>query len=278
MEPHTTKAWPKGLPKQLSVPKTSLYYNLEASAARYPDKRALVFYDSTLTFAQLKQQVDALAGFLRERCGVKRGDRVLLFMQNSPQFTIGFYAILRADAMVVPINPMNLTEELRHYVSDSDAKVVLCGQELYPQIQPLLGAGVGTRTWWQPTPTTSPARPISICQIGARTARIDGRRCGCNALGRCAGRGPEPGAAPGRPGGSVRDALHFWHNRPTEGMHPYPRYSHEHAGHHVGMGRFASGLHHPRHTADVSRHRHAGSDERTDLYRRLRRVDDALGS
>ena len=142
MEPHTTKAWPKGLPKQLSFPKTSLYYNLEASAARYPDKHALVFYDSPLTFAQLKQQVDALAGFLRERCGVKRGDRVLLFMQNSPQFTIGFYAILRADAMVVPINPMNLTEELRHYVSDSDAKVALCGQELYPQIQPLLGAGL----------------------------------------------------------------------------------------------------------------------------------------
>ena len=47
---------------------------------------------------------------------MKRGDRVLLFMQNSPQFFVGFYAILRADAMVVPVNPMNLTEELRHYV------------------------------------------------------------------------------------------------------------------------------------------------------------------
>ena len=142
MQPESTKVWPKGVPKQLAFPKTSLYYNLQVSAARYPDKPALIFYDSKLTFAQLKQQADALAGFLQHRCGVKRGDRVLLFMQNSPQFTIAFYAILRADAMVVPVNPMNLTEELRHYVNDSDATVVLCGQELYPQVKPLLGAGL----------------------------------------------------------------------------------------------------------------------------------------
>jgi acyl-CoA synthetase (AMP-forming)/AMP-acid ligase II len=44
------------------------------------------------------------------------GDRVLLVMQNSPQFMAAFYGILRADAVVVPVNPMNLTEELRHYV------------------------------------------------------------------------------------------------------------------------------------------------------------------
>ena len=63
-------------------------------------------------------------------------------MQNSPQFVVGYYAILRADAMVVPVNPMNLTEELRHYVADSDARVALSAQELCEQIAPLLGAGL----------------------------------------------------------------------------------------------------------------------------------------
>ena len=43
---------------------------------------------------------------------MKRGDRVALYMQNSPQFVIAFYAILRADAVVVPVNPMNLTGEI----------------------------------------------------------------------------------------------------------------------------------------------------------------------
>jgi fatty-acyl-CoA synthase len=130
--------WPKGLPHDLSFPSTSLYYNLEVSARRYPDKPAIVFYDSPLSYRRLCAEAEALAGFLAQRCAVQRGDRVLLFMQNSPQFVIAFYAILRADAMVVPVNPMNLTDELRHCVADSGASVALCGQELYPQLRPLL--------------------------------------------------------------------------------------------------------------------------------------------
>ncbi len=141
MEPRHYKFWPKNLPRSLTYPQTSLYYNLEVSAARYPDKRLLVYYDTPLTFREAKAQVDALAGFLQRRCNVKRGERVLLFMQNSPQFMLGYYAVLRADAMVVPVNPMNLTEELRHYVTDSDATVILTGQELYPQVKPLIGEG-----------------------------------------------------------------------------------------------------------------------------------------
>jgi len=142
MEPRHYKFWPPGLPKALAFPCTSLCYNLEVSAARYPDKPAIVFYDTPLTYADLKSQADALAGFLQQRCGVARGDRVLLFMQNCPQFTVAYYGILRADAMVVPVNPMNLTDELRHYVRDSDAAVVLTGQELYPQVEPLLAEGL----------------------------------------------------------------------------------------------------------------------------------------
>src|SRR5882672_4958047 len=114
MEQRHYRFWPKQLAKNLTYPRTSLYYNLEVSATRFPDKRLLIYYETPLTFREGKAQVDALAGFLQRRCGVMRGDRVLLFMQNSPQFIIGYYAILRADAMVVPVNPMNLAEELRH--------------------------------------------------------------------------------------------------------------------------------------------------------------------
>jgi len=139
MEPRHYRFWPKQLPRNLTYPRTSLYYNLEVSATRFPDKRLLLYYDTPLTFRETRAQVDALAGFLQQRCGVTRAERVLLFMQNSPQFIIGYYAILRADAMVVPVNPMNLSEELRHYVTDSDAAVILTGQELYAQVAPLLG-------------------------------------------------------------------------------------------------------------------------------------------
>jgi fatty-acyl-CoA synthase len=141
MEPLHYKHWPKAVPHQFPIPETTLYYNLEVSAKRYPGQTAIAYYGSRLSYGELKRQVDALAGYLQQQCGVKRGERVLLYMQNSPQFVIAYYAIIRADAVVVPINPMNLTEELRHYVSDSGGSVAVSGQELLARISPLLGEG-----------------------------------------------------------------------------------------------------------------------------------------
>jgi fatty-acyl-CoA synthase len=140
-EPLHYQHWPKGLPHIVHVPKTTLVYNLEVSAARYPEKRAISYYGSHYSYARLKSEVEALAGYLQKKCGVKKGDRVLLYMQNSPQFIIAYYAILRADAVLVPANPMNLTEEMKHYVEDSGASVVICAGDLFPRIEPLMGPG-----------------------------------------------------------------------------------------------------------------------------------------
>jgi fatty-acyl-CoA synthase len=142
-EPLHYRFWPKGLPTHLDLPQTSIYYNLEVAAKRYPDRVATVFYDSVMTYLELDEAVIALAGYLTNRCGVTRGDRVMLFMQNSPQFIIGYYAILRADGFVVPVNPMLKTEELRHYAQDSGAKAVIAAQDIFPQIEPLLAASGG---------------------------------------------------------------------------------------------------------------------------------------
>ena len=115
-------SWPPSAPRELSPPQTSLWSNLEASAARDPNKACIVLYDSVLSYAQVKAECERLAGFLQKECGVKRGDRVGLYMQNSPQFVIAYYAILRADAMVVPVNPMNLHRRARTYMlQDSGA-------------------------------------------------------------------------------------------------------------------------------------------------------------
>lgn len=133
--------WPPGVPKSLSIPRTSIYYNLEVSARRYPDKAAIAYYGATLTYAAVEREVAALAGFLQQRCGLRRGDRVMLYAQNCPQFIIGYYAILRADGVVVPVNPMNKSDELAHYIGDSDARVAIVAQELYREIEPHLEKG-----------------------------------------------------------------------------------------------------------------------------------------
>ena len=131
--------WPPGQPKTLELPKTTVYANLAAVAARDPDHVAIDYYGRRISYRELKAQVDALAGFLQKRWNVAKGDRVLLDLQNSPQFVIAFYAILRADAVVVPVNPMNRSEELRHYVADSDAKVAIAGQDVLEQLRPVKG-------------------------------------------------------------------------------------------------------------------------------------------
>jgi fatty-acyl-CoA synthase len=134
-------AWPRELPTSLQPPRTSVWTNLEISARRYPDKPAFICYGNALTFAELAREAERLAGFLQLRCRVAKGDRVLLFAQNSFEFVIAYYAILRADAVVVPINPMNLTRELRHYVADCGAATAIVAQELWPQVSPLAADG-----------------------------------------------------------------------------------------------------------------------------------------
>lgn len=131
--------WPPGLPRHLTLPQTNLFHNLQVSAARYPDKPAILFYGQALSYSDLHDQAEQLAGYLQQACGVRAGDRVLLYMQNSPQWVLAFYAILRANAVVVPVNPMNLTEELRHYVHDSGAGTAFVPQDLAGQMLPLVG-------------------------------------------------------------------------------------------------------------------------------------------
>ena len=121
----TPAHWPRHLPSRLAVPDTTLWFNLEVSAARYPDKPAYLFFGRALTYAALRQQALSVAGWLQAN-GVKKGDRVLLQMQNCPQFVTAYYAILRADAVVVPVSPMNTVEELGHYLEDSQAAAAIC--------------------------------------------------------------------------------------------------------------------------------------------------------
>ncbi|WP_372657219.1 long-chain fatty acid--CoA ligase [Hydrogenophaga sp.] len=127
--------WPQDLSHQLTLPETSLFYNAEVSARRYPNKPYLLYYGSALSFSEFHDQATRLAGYLQHDCGVQAGDRVLLYLQNSPQWVLGYYAILRANAVVVPVNPMNMSEELAHYVADSGATVAITAQDLLPQLQ-----------------------------------------------------------------------------------------------------------------------------------------------
>ncbi len=132
------ESWPKRLPKSLPIPETTIYDNLVMTTKRYPNKTAIVYYGTEITYRHLYTEVNQLAGYLQQELGVKKGDRIALYMQNSPQFIIAFYAILQSDAVVVPINPMNVKDEVAFYLTDCDAKVAFVGQELMAEAEPCL--------------------------------------------------------------------------------------------------------------------------------------------
>ncbi len=128
LRPHAA-AWPRRLPATLTVPDTPLWFNLEVSARRYPNKPACLFFGRALRYGELLRQAEALAGWLQAQ-GVQRGDRVLIYLQNCPQYLVAFYAVQRADAVAVPVNPMNRADEFAHYITDAGAHVAITSADL----------------------------------------------------------------------------------------------------------------------------------------------------
>jgi fatty-acyl-CoA synthase len=125
--------WPARLPAKITPPATSLWMNLAISALRYPDKTALVYMGTVFTYRALLAAAEKMAAALAG-LGVQAGDRVVLNMQNCPQLVIAHFAILRLDAVVVPVNPMNKAEELKHYITDPDARVAVTTADLAPEL------------------------------------------------------------------------------------------------------------------------------------------------
>jgi len=127
------KYWPKRVPKSLVYPQTPIYDFIEISARRYPDHPAVIYYGRRITYSELWTECLRMAGSLAGM-GVTKGDRVALYLQNSPHFMIGYLGGMRAGAVVVPMNPMLVASEFSHLLGDSGAKVVITTTDLYPRV------------------------------------------------------------------------------------------------------------------------------------------------
>ena len=139
------KFYDKGVPTTLEpYPNVSLQQFLEDTAAKYPDKPAIHFKPShqgfaksKLTYAELNNLSDRMAAALAG-LGVKKGDRVVIFMPNIPQFIITFYGILKAGGVVVASNPTYTQPELEHQLTDSGAVAIVCMSRFYDTVQKVL--------------------------------------------------------------------------------------------------------------------------------------------
>ncbi len=125
--------WPEGVPHRLEVPDESLWSGLQARAVQTPHEVGLDYLGRTYTWQQLLQSAEHLAGGL-QALGVQKGERVILFMQNCPQFIIAFHAVIRLGAVVVPVNPMNKAQELGHYIQDARAHLAIASSDIAPEL------------------------------------------------------------------------------------------------------------------------------------------------
>lgn len=106
---------------------TNLAEFLENSAQSYPDRTAIVFGDTRLSYPQVNGAANQVANLLVSR-GIKPGDKVALSCPNLPYFTIIYYGILKAGATVVPLNVLLKGREVAYHLGDSDAKAYFAFQ------------------------------------------------------------------------------------------------------------------------------------------------------
>jgi long-chain acyl-CoA synthetase len=125
------KLWPKNVPTTLNYPETTLPQVLGKVSSEHPNKPAIIFEDVAITYGELNNHVKRFAAALQD-LGVKKGDRIAVYLFNCPQFIIATYGAHKAGAVVVPCSAAYKEMELRHQLNDSGAKILVTHDKLLP--------------------------------------------------------------------------------------------------------------------------------------------------
>jgi len=130
-------AWPEEWPRRLNYPDMPIHGFLYQTAARVPNRIALIFGGMELTFSELNELAERFAAALDDM-DVAKGDRVAIHLPNMPQFAVAYYGILRIGAVFTPLSPLLSPREVQHQLADSGAETLISLDLLYPGIQGVL--------------------------------------------------------------------------------------------------------------------------------------------
>ena len=128
------KNYDKGVPLQIDYPNVPVFNFLEVSARKYAEAPCTIFKGAKISFKEMDEVTDRLAAGLAG-LGVKKGDRVGIFMPNTPQFVMAYFAILKAGGVVVATNPLYTAREIEHQVNDAGIEVMLVMSNFYNTIK-----------------------------------------------------------------------------------------------------------------------------------------------
>lgn len=132
------KQYDEGVPSTIEYPSVPLHHFMEENARKHPDSICTIFKGARITYREMNEITDRLAAGLAG-LGVKKGDRVGIFIPNTPQFVMAYYAILKLGAIVVATNPLYSAREIEHQVNDAGIEVMLVMSNFYnlvKEVQP----------------------------------------------------------------------------------------------------------------------------------------------
>ncbi len=156
-----TPHWPADVPHAIDDYHRPLFQLLDEAAQRYPDQTYTIFSGATRSFAQVRETADRIAHFLHAR-GIRKGDRVAIFLPNLPHYPAIFFGILKAGAICVTCNPLYTATELNYQLKDAGVRALFCMD--HPQFyataeQAIQGADVET---------------VVVCNVKSYLPRIKG--------------------------------------------------------------------------------------------------------
>lgn len=125
---YTQKPWLKHydfwVPDEINFPRQPVNQILNQAALQFSDRPAVAFGDATLSYSEVKAQVDRLATALAG-LGIGKGDRVGIMLPNCPQYLVSFFAIVRLGAIVVSVNPLYTPREVEMVARDSGMRAII---------------------------------------------------------------------------------------------------------------------------------------------------------
>ncbi len=127
-------SWPQHVPKSIDYPEISLGQMLHKAARNFPKSPALYYSKQKITFSELETLAGRFGSALQE-CGVRKGERVALYLPNIPEFVVAYYGLLAIGAIGVAISPLYKERELLHILTDSEARIIVCWDRLLKVIE-----------------------------------------------------------------------------------------------------------------------------------------------
>ncbi|MBP7690965.1 MAG: long-chain fatty acid--CoA ligase [Anaerolineales bacterium] len=134
-----TKPWIKHYDQPVPAslmpyPDVPAFHFLEEMAQKYPDRACTIFKGRVVTYREMNEMADRMAAALAG-LGVKKGDRVGIFIPNTPQFVVAFYGILKAGGIVVATNPLYTPREIEHQLNDAGVELMVVMSNFYGRIK-----------------------------------------------------------------------------------------------------------------------------------------------